>query len=91
MSFAAATGRSFNHAYAEDVNPQWVRLLNLLKMNVQCDDCMGCELFATDERRIPGYPSGCCMHNRGHNHPAIIAAFKDKLDRRGLARRAVNV
>jgi ornithine--oxo-acid transaminase len=29
--------------------------------------------------------SGYCVHNLGHNHPAIIAAIKDELDRRGPA------
>ncbi len=70
-------------AYSEHVNPQWVRLLNLLEMNVPYDHCSGTELFASDGRVILDFLSGYCVHNTGHNHPAIIEAIKQELDRRG--------
>jgi len=76
---------SLDRLYAEHVNPQWVRLLDLLQMNVPYERCSGCELFATDGRRILDYLSGYCVHNTGHNHPAIVAALKDELDRSGPA------
>ncbi|MCU1339584.1 MAG: aminotransferase [Bryobacterales bacterium] len=74
-----------NDAYAAHVNPQWVRLLNLLEMNVQYERCSGVELNTTDGRTILDFLSGYCVHNAGHNHPEIIAALKDELDRRGPA------
>jgi ornithine--oxo-acid transaminase len=69
-------------AYADHVNPQWVKLLNLLEMNVSYERCVGTELFA-DGRRILDFLSGYCVHNAGHNHPAIVAALKDELDKSG--------
>lgn len=69
--------------YAEHVNPQWVKLLNLLTMNVAYEHCSGVELFTSDGRRILDYLSGYCVHNAGHNHPGIIDAIKIELDRRG--------
>jgi ornithine--oxo-acid transaminase len=76
---------SGTHAYEEYVNPQWVALLNLLDMNVEYGRCSGCELFTKDGRRILDYLSGYCVHNAGHNHPYIINALKDELDKRGPA------
>jgi hypothetical protein len=33
--------------YPQNVNPQWVRLLDLLRMNVRYERCRGTELFVT--------------------------------------------
>jgi ornithine--oxo-acid transaminase len=74
---------SLDKAYAEHVNPQWVRLLDLMQMNVQYRRCSGCELFTADGRRILDFLSGYCVHNTGHNHPAIVAALHRELDREG--------
>ena len=71
--------------YAEHVNPQWVRLLNLLQMNERYERCYGCELFTSGGRRILDFLSGYCVHNTGHNHPAILAALHEELDRGGPA------
>jgi hypothetical protein len=57
--------------YKDRVNPQWVRLLDLLEMNVRDARCAGAELHT--------------VHNAGHNHPKIIAAIKTELDRQGPA------
>ena len=70
-------------AYADHVNPQWVKLLGLLQMNVSYGRCSGTELFTADGRRILDFLSGYCVHNTGHNHPAILAALKDELDKSG--------
>src|ERR1700675_695592 len=70
-------------AYADHVNPQWVKLLNLLEMNVSYERCCGAELFTTDGRRILDFLSGYCIHNGGHNHPSIVSAVKDELDKSG--------
>ena len=72
-------------AYAEFVNPQWVRLLDLLDMNVHYQRCAGAELFSLDGERYLDFLSGYCVHNTGHNHPRIIAAVKEELDRSGPA------
>jgi ornithine--oxo-acid transaminase len=79
------TLESTQSTYADYVNPQWVRLLNLLQMNVRYQRCAGSELYTEDGRRILDFLSGYCVHNTGHNHPAIIAALKDELDRSGPA------
>jgi ornithine--oxo-acid transaminase len=71
--------------YQEHVNPQWVSLLNLLGMNVEYERCLGCELFTKDGRRILDFLSGYCVHNAGHNHPHIIQALKDEMDKCGPA------
>jgi len=71
--------------YSEHVNPQWVRLLDLLEMNVRYERCSGSELFTADGRRILDFLSGYCVHNVGHNHPAVIAALREELEREGPA------
>jgi ornithine--oxo-acid transaminase len=71
--------------YERFVNPQWVSLLNLLGMNATYERCEGCELFTSDGRRILDFLSGYCVHNAGHNHPYIIQALKDEVDKRGPA------
>ncbi len=69
--------------YEAYVNPQWVRLLDLLQMNVRYIRCQGPELFADDGRRYLDFLSGYCVHNTGHNHPKIVAALQDELGRNG--------
>jgi ornithine--oxo-acid transaminase len=75
--------RPATNAYADYVNPHWVKLLSLLDMHVSYEKCLGAELFTTDGRRILDFLSGYCVHNAGHNHPAIISALKDELDKSG--------
>src|SRR5689334_19736837 len=70
--------------YAEHVNPQWVKLLGLLQMDVRYERCSGSELFA-EGRRYLDFLSGYCVHNAGHNHPEIVQALKDELDKSGPA------
>lgn len=72
-------------AYEACVNPQWVRLLDLLQMNVRYTRCEGVELFAQDGRKFLDFLSGYCVHNTGHNHPKIVAALQDELGRNGPA------
>jgi ornithine--oxo-acid transaminase len=78
----AASG---SERYAERVNPEWVRLLNLLEMNVRYERCVGAELFTSDGRRILDFLSGYCVHNIGHNHPDVVAALQYELGRCGPA------
>lgn len=85
MSTAIQIGesRQSSDRYAAYVNPQWVRLLDLLEMNVQYERCVGTELFTSDGRRIVDFLSGYCVHNIGHNHPDVIRALQEELQRSG--------
>jgi ornithine--oxo-acid transaminase len=71
--------------YHKNVNPQWVRLLNILQMNVRYTRCRGTVLETDDGRRILDFLSGYCVHNTGHNHPRIIRALEEELRREGPA------
>jgi ornithine--oxo-acid transaminase len=71
--------------YAKRVNPEWVRLLDLLQMNVRYERCVGAELFTDDGRRILDFLSGYCVHNVGHNHPEVVRALQNELERCGPA------
>jgi ornithine--oxo-acid transaminase len=80
-----ATAAAVDTLYTERVNPQWARLLDVLQMNVRYERCIGAELYTSEGRRILDFLSGYCVHNAGHNHPAIIAAIRSELDRNGPA------
>jgi ornithine--oxo-acid transaminase len=84
-AFAAPGSTSTDTGYSDHVNPQWVRLLSLLEMNVRYTRCFGAELFTSDGGRILDFLSGYCVHNLGHNHPGVISALHDELDRNGPA------
>src|SRR5260370_11868664 len=71
--------------YSDHVNPQWVRLLDVLEMNARYERCAGTELFTSDGRTILDFLSGYCVHNIGHNHPDVLAALKAELDGQGPA------
>lgn len=71
--------------YARYVNPQWVRLLDVMQMNVEYVRCSGTEMHAADGRVILDFNSGYCVHNVGHNHPRVVAALKAELDKSGPA------
>jgi ornithine--oxo-acid transaminase len=86
MATAVQTGQvGDSKVYAEHVNPQWVRLLDLLQMNVRYERCVGAELFTADGRRIVDFLSGYCVHNVGHNHPDVVQALQEELARCGPA------
>jgi ornithine--oxo-acid transaminase len=85
MSALASARPTATALYAAHVNPQWVRLLDLLRMNVRYRKCIGAELFTADGRRILDFLSGYCVHNTGHNHPAIVEALRDELSASGPA------
>ena len=82
MSAAATTTNSVQ-AYIDHVNPQWVRLLNLLEMQTEYGLCSGAELHTAKGDVILDFLSGYCVHNTGHNHPALVEALHAELDRRG--------
>jgi ornithine--oxo-acid transaminase len=71
--------------YAQRVNRKWVRLLDLLQMNVRYERCVGVELHTDDGRRILDFLSGYCVHNVGHNHPEVVRALQIELERCGPA------
>ena len=69
--------------YSRHVNPQWVKLLNVLELSVSYERCQGAELFTADGRRILDFLSGYCVHNVGHNHPDVLSAIVDELQKCG--------
>ncbi len=78
-------GTQASERYAQHVNRQWVRLLDLLQMNVRYERCVGAELFTSDGRCIVDFLSGYCVHNVGHNHPEVVRALQRELERCGPA------
>jgi ornithine--oxo-acid transaminase len=76
---------SKNAQYNDHVNPQWVKLLDVLGMNLRYTRCSGAELFTEDGNYVLDFLSGYCVHNVGHNHPSVVAALKGELDRSGPA------
>jgi 4-aminobutyrate aminotransferase-like enzyme len=63
-------------SYANYVNPTWVKLLDVLGMNVRYTHCSGSELCTADGRTILDRLSGNCVHNVGHNHPFVVAELQ---------------
>ena len=74
---------STDSRYSQSVNPQWAKLLNLLELSVSYERCSGTELFTRDGHRILDFLSGYCVHNVGHNHPDVLAAVTDELQKCG--------
>jgi len=74
---------SADRRYSQNVNPQWARLLSVLELSVRYAHCLGAELFTADGRRILDFLSGYCVHNAGHNHPDILSAVTDELQKCG--------
>jgi len=71
--------------YADHVNPQWVRLLDLPQMTRQYTRCEGVELHTADDAVFLDFLSGYCVHNIGHNHPWTVDRLHEELARCGSA------
>jgi ornithine--oxo-acid transaminase len=67
------------------VNREWVRLLDLLQMNVRYERSVGAELFTAEGMCVLDFLSGYCVHNVGHNHPDVVRALQLELARCGPA------
>jgi ornithine--oxo-acid transaminase len=67
--------------YNQHVNPIWVKLLDVLGLNVRYKRAVGAELHTEDDGVILDCLSGYCVHNVGHNHPHIIAELVSQLER----------
>jgi len=80
MTISEAAG---HRTYSAHVNPQWVRLLNLLEMDVEYTECRGEELRTANGRTILDFLSGYCVYNAGHNHPHIADELQRELGKRG--------
>jgi ornithine--oxo-acid transaminase len=85
MAVAAQAYSTSAEVYETYVNPQWARLLDVLRMNVKYMRCRGAQLETDDGRTIIDFNSGYCVHNIGHNHPQVVAALKRELDTAGPA------
>ena len=71
--------------YSDHVNPQWVRLLDLLQMNTNYVRCTGTDLHTAEGEVVLDFLSGYCVHNVGHNHPDVVEALQRELARCGPA------
>ncbi len=69
--------------YAQHVNPEWVKLVDLLQMNLHYTRCRGAELETAEGRTILDFLSGYCVHNTGHNHPYIVEQLMTELRQEG--------
>src|ERR1700686_1203731 len=83
MTMPLAEHGATDALYSEHVNPQWVKLLRVLELSVSYERCQGAELFTADGRRILDFLSGYCVHNVGHNHPDVLSAIVDELQKCG--------
>ena len=72
MTETAIEAASSTIDYVSHVNPQWVRLLDVLQMNVRYDRCEGTELHVSGGRTVLDFLSGYCVHNVGHNHAGML-------------------
>lgn len=79
------SARAASDRYAGYVNREWVRLLDLLQMNVRYERCVGAELFTAEGMCVLDFLSGYCVHNVGHNHPDVVRALQLELARCGPA------
>src|SRR3954465_2794775 len=82
---SSVSHKTTGSAYQAHVNPQWVKLLELLQMNARYVECRGEKLRTDDGRTILDFLSGYCVYNVGHNHPAVLEALHQELDRSGPA------
>jgi ornithine--oxo-acid transaminase len=71
--------------YEQFVNTKWAKLLDVMEMNVSYARCRGTVLTTADGREILDFNSGYCVHSIGHNHPRVVEALKQELDRLGPA------
>ena len=83
-AFPISEERCASDRYSQRVNPEWVRLLNLVEMNVRYERCVGAGLFTSDGRRIIDFLSGYCVHAVGHND-GLVRALEPELERCGPA------
>lgn len=66
--------------YSGHVNKQWVKLLDIMGMNVTYSKCIGTRLWTDDGKCIRDFLSGYCVQNLGHNHPVIAERIKSEID-----------
>jgi len=85
QGFQGFTGPgSLSSSYEEYVNPQWVALLNILDMKFATSVAPAAN-FLPKMGAHPGLLSAIASNNTGHNHPYIVQALKDELDKNGPA------
>jgi ornithine--oxo-acid transaminase len=77
------TVTSHDTTYATHVNPRWVRLLDVLGMNVRYERCAGDALHAEDGTTYLDFLSGYGVYNVGHNDPRLVAALRRELEGSG--------
>ncbi len=78
-------------SYAQHVNPEWVKLVDILQMNLHYTRCHGAELETAEGRTILDFLSGYCVHNTGHNHPYIVEQLMMELQQEGAGMLQSNI
>lgn len=68
-----------NETYSHYVNPQWVKLLNVLGMNKHYVGSSGVELYTEEGEVYLDFLSGYGVYNVGHHHPKINEALREEL------------
>ena len=82
-AFLVSEDRCASERYSQRVNPEWVRLLNLLEMNVCYERGVGAEWFPPDGTRIVDFLSDiafwpwdttirtCCVRSNVNSSAAL--------------------
>ena len=79
----ATGGPGSPELYARYVNDTWVRMLDLLGVEREYVRCEGTRLTTASGREVLDFLSGYCVYNTGHNHPRLLEALRQELNRRG--------
>lgn len=66
--------------YAQHVNRQWVRLVELLGLNKKYIHCEGVELRTDEGETYLDFLSGYGVYNAGHHHPQIKAQLIQEIE-----------
>ncbi len=76
---AVQTSHQLDQQYSNFVNPQWVRLLEVLGLNRPFVRAQGGELFTADGEVYLDFLSGYGVYNVGHHHPYINQQLIEEL------------
>lgn len=75
MTFSETVYSDTSSLYSDYVNPQRVRLLDLLQMNVRYERCSGCELSTSDGRRVLDFLSDTAFTTPATTIPRLSMRF----------------
>lgn len=81
---AATQKTSAIETYIDQVNPQWVRLLDMPQMQTRYTLCPGAELHTAQGDILLDFLSGYCVHNIGHIYPGTEDVMGWDISERGF-------